>query len=116
MLIAATLGAALATTRPVSAVLQLQCYITKDTEPNRFSLLIDREALVMRISSNRFGSTTMPVSITPTQIVGRGYTDYDRATYEIGLPELKVRVTTIPHIWPGKPPELVAEGRCAGSI
>jgi len=116
MLSALILAALTPATKPVSTTVSLQCFVGEDVEQQRFALLIDRKAHLMTVSSNHFEATTMPVSITPKSIVGRGPIHYNMTGYEIALPELRVRVTTVPHIWPGPTPTLVAEGRCSGDV
>lgn len=113
MLAALALSAAVAAASSVPTILHLRCFLGKNVEQNRFALLIDRKALSMTVSSDNFGTTTIPVLIEPELIVGRGPIHYNLSTYEIAIPKLTIRVTTIPHIWPGSPPKLITEGRCA---
>lgn len=111
MLAALTLAAA--ATSLVSSSIHLHCFVGDDVEANRFSLLIDRKAGSITVSSNHLGPTTIPAWIKPGLIMGRGPIHYNLTTYEITIPKLTVRVTSIPHIWPGPTPKLVSEGRCA---
>ncbi len=116
MLFALILAALASPTDPLSTTVSLQCFVGEDVEQQRFALLIDRKAHLMTVSSNHFEATTMPVSITPNSIVGRGPIHYNMTGYEITLPDLRVRMTTVPHIWPGPTPTMVAEGRCVGDV
>ncbi len=116
MLSALILAALAPATKPVSTTVILQCFVGKDVEQQRFTLLIDRKMQLMTVISDHFEVTTMPVLIAQNMIVGRGPMHYDMTVYEITLPELKFRVTTLPHSWSGPTPTLVAEGRCSGDV
>lgn len=116
MLAALTLAAAVPATSPVLTPIILRCFVGEGVELDRFSLLIDRKELMMTVTSKASDSTTMPVLISKDSLVGRNPIHYNMTSYKVTIPELKVIRTTVPHIWAGPTPTLVAKGQCSGNI
>lgn len=116
MLAGLTLAAAVVHVGTVSAPIILRCYVNENVGENQFVLSIDREKHLMTVSSKLFNPTTIPILITPTLIKGRGPIHYNMTIFEITIPQLQVRRTLTPHIWPGPTPTLVSDGRCLGDI
>lgn len=112
MLAALILAANAPHARTLSAPIVLRCHVNEDVEQHQFVLSINREKLTMTVSSRFFAPTTMPVLISPTAFKGSGPIHYNMTSFEITIPELKIRRTVVPHIWPGPTPNLVSEGRC----